>query len=455
MLVIFPLSPEATIRRLPLVTITIIIFTTIIFAFTYPRMIEEEREYINAYRELLEYETWIFSSYIVNEDGHIVERFEKVREKAEKGEIELPPPYKEKWEILKERVKTIEENMLIRRWGFIPSHITLRGMLLSLLLHAGFLHLFFNLYFLWLVGCNIEDDWGRPLFLALYVLSGIVACLFHALFNRTSSVPVIGASGAVSGIMGAFTIRHWNTKIRFFVGGIAFFRPLGTVVRIPAWIAFSGWFIKQVMGAFGGEGGVAFFAHIGGFLFGALAGILMKVTKTEEKVLAPRIEEEIDLVPYRFRQAMEELEKGNRIEFERKMKKFLEENPFYPDGWRVLAEYYRERGNTVELEKLAKEILSRARMENKKDFLREVYPFLKEEFSSLPPSDVIYIADVLWEKERRETIEFLERSYKKCKMDRKVLILLKLIKRMKEEGMDVSAYLEELEEKFPSYRGYV
>ena len=77
------------------------------------------------------------------------------------------------------------------------------------------------------------------------------------------------------------------------------------------------------------------------------------------------------------------------------MKIFLEESPFYRDGWRVLAEYYRERGNTVELEKLAKEILSRARMENKKDFLREVYPFLKEELSFLPAADFIYIADVL------------------------------------------------------------
>lgn len=134
-------------------------------------------------------------------------------------------------------------------------------------LHGSFMHLLGNMLFLFVFGDNIEDSMGHVRFLIFYLLCGIAAGLTHFLLNTGATVPTIGASGAVSGVLGAYLLLHPRSKVLVPIIIIPLF--------IPAWILLIVWFVMQVMGATGGEGyqGVAWWAHIGGFLAGLVLAI--------------------------------------------------------------------------------------------------------------------------------------------------------------------------------------
>lgn len=144
--------------------------------------------------------------------------------------------------------------------------------------HADFLHLAGNMWFLWIFGDNVEDRMGRVKFLLFFLLSGLVATLVHVIFNLSSAVPVVGASGAVSGVLGAYMVLFPQARVRTFIFIFIFI----DIVMIPAvffiglWIAFQ--VINGLLSLGAGGGGVAWFAHIGGFLFG-LYGLKLFVRK--------------------------------------------------------------------------------------------------------------------------------------------------------------------------------
>jgi len=138
----------------------------------------------------------------------------------------------------------------------------------SMFLHGGFLHIFGNMLYLWIFGDNIEDALGRPKFLLFYLLSGIVADLAHAFSDQTSMVPTIGASGAISGVLGAYIVLYPRSRVYTYLF------PFG-IVMIPAIFFLGFWFLLQVLSAsylLIGEAisGVAYWAHIGGFVAGAV-----------------------------------------------------------------------------------------------------------------------------------------------------------------------------------------
>lgn len=141
----------------------------------------------------------------------------------------------------------------------------------SMFLHAGLLHLGGNMLFLWVFGNNIEDSMGRGRFLAFYLLAGIVAVYAQSLLDVESTLPTIGASGAVAGVLGAYALLHPRARVLTFILVIFFF----TFVEIPALVLLAAWFLLQflpVVGQLAGpevsEGGVAYLAHVAGFLFG-------------------------------------------------------------------------------------------------------------------------------------------------------------------------------------------
>jgi len=172
------------------------------------------------------------------------------------------------------------------RYGYIPAEPRLLALFTSMFMHAGWMHLIGNMLFLWLSGGSLEDRWGRVVFLSIYLVSGVVATLMHAAMAAHSHIPLVGASGAIAGLMGAFLIRLATTRIRFFYW-ILFFR--GTF-EAPAYVMLPLWLLQQlVMARTGTEGGVAVWAHIGGFIFGAVVAVLIRLTDLEEKVLAPSI----------------------------------------------------------------------------------------------------------------------------------------------------------------------
>ncbi len=138
-------------------------------------------------------------------------------------------------------------------------------LIVSMFIHGGLFHLIFNMLYLWIFGNNVEDFLGPIRFILFYLLSGLGASITHILFNPNSQVPMIGASGAIAGILGAYLILYPRARVLTFV--FLFF--IIRIIAIPASFVLGLWFLIQVL-SIGAGGGVAWFAHIGGFLIGIL-----------------------------------------------------------------------------------------------------------------------------------------------------------------------------------------
>ena len=157
------------------------------------------------------------------------------------------------------------------------------NLLTSMFLHGSWMHLLGNMWFLWLFGNNIEDSMTRPRFVAFYLLSGLAAALAQVMANPASEVPMVGASGAISGVMGAYLVLFPRVRV-FTVIPLGFFIQ---TVALPAWVMLIYWMFLQVLGgvtSIGAKGGgVAFWAHLGGFLAGV---VLVKVFERRDRVMA-------------------------------------------------------------------------------------------------------------------------------------------------------------------------
>ncbi|MDJ0649927.1 MAG: rhomboid family intramembrane serine protease [Xenococcaceae cyanobacterium MO_188.B19] len=164
----------------------------------------------------------------------------------------------------------------IRSTQSFPEILTLIS---SQFLHGGLMHIGFNMLFLWTFGNNIEEDLGHLKFLMFYLICGILAGLTHWFFGMESTIPTIGASGAIAGVMGAYIIKYPKAQIETLL-------PLGffiTTVRIPAVFFLGFWFLQQAISSVAslgmpeGMSGVAYWAHAGGFVFGAILAPVMGV----------------------------------------------------------------------------------------------------------------------------------------------------------------------------------
>jgi membrane associated rhomboid family serine protease len=142
----------------------------------------------------------------------------------------------------------------------------------SMFMHGGILHLAGNMLFLWVFGNNIEDSMGRPRFLLFYLLAGLVAIYAQSLVDPSSTVPTIGASGAVAGVLGGYALLHPGARVVTLIFLIFFI----TLIEIPAVILLGIWFLLQFLPAIGqtavtdlaGGDSIAYLAHVGGFIFG-------------------------------------------------------------------------------------------------------------------------------------------------------------------------------------------
>ena len=169
-----------------------------------------------------------------------------------------------------------------------PTWLTI---LTSMFMHGGLLHLGGNMLFLWIFGNNIEDSMGRFRFVLFYLLGGAVALLAQTALNPDSAVPTIGASGAVAAVLGGYALLYPRARVVTLVLIIFFI----TVIELPALLVLGLWFLLQLFNAsaefaqpVAGEGGVAYFAHIGGFIFG-LAAIKLFADRIHKDYLEPRV----------------------------------------------------------------------------------------------------------------------------------------------------------------------
>ncbi|WP_207481182.1 rhomboid family intramembrane serine protease [Arenibaculum pallidiluteum] len=137
----------------------------------------------------------------------------------------------------------------------------------SMFMHGGFMHVIGNMLYLWIFGNNVEDSMGRGRFLLFYLLCGLAAAMAQAIADPSSEVPMIGASGAIGGVLGAYIVLHPQANVRVFAWIIIFVR----MINVPAVIVLGMWFAGQLLSGFTTPtdgGGVAFWAHVGGFVAG-------------------------------------------------------------------------------------------------------------------------------------------------------------------------------------------
>jgi len=182
------------------------------------------------------------------------------------------------------------QESLIYQFALIPQHFQvgftlgdITDVFTSMFMHGGWLHLGGNMLYLWIFGDNVEDSMGSIKYLAFYMFGGIIASLTHILTNPSSTIPTVGASGAIASVLGAYLVLFPRARVLTFI-------PLGYFMRltlIPASIVLGLWFVLQLVEgfiSFGGPdvGGVAIWAHVGGFLTGVVLGRLLVGSRNQQ-----------------------------------------------------------------------------------------------------------------------------------------------------------------------------
>jgi membrane associated rhomboid family serine protease len=239
----------------------------------------------------------------------------------------------------------------IRRLGFVPARPDPVLLLTSMFVHAGLLHILGNLLFFFIAAPFVEDVYGRPLFTGLYLLSGVAAAMTHAGKFPDSTTPLVGASGAIAGVMGAFLIRLGARSIRLLILPVPILPLIRFTVSLPAFVVLPLWLGEQFFYARVSEtaAGVAWWAHIGGFAFGAGAALAIRLARFEERVIHPAIEKKIsfEMSPH-IQAAIDHRFQGHLDSARAVIRKALVEEPANADAWRESYEIAVGAGDLAE-----------------------------------------------------------------------------------------------------------
>ena len=179
-------------------------------------------------------------------------------------------------------VSSAAEREFIYRFGFIPANFSIITVFTSMFLHGGISHIMGNMWFLWVFGDNVEGVLGHVKFAVFYIICGLAATMSQLFVDPSSTIPMVGASGAIAGVLGMYMIRFPHARVHVFAFIIIFF----TTFRIPAMFVLGFWFFNQLTNGLGSlgfdtTGGVAWFAHIGGFISGVMLNQSFKHIRLE------------------------------------------------------------------------------------------------------------------------------------------------------------------------------
>ncbi|HKR83660.1 MAG TPA: rhomboid family intramembrane serine protease [Terriglobales bacterium] len=297
-------------RRWPIITFALIGLNLICFLFSYPSIQSEEPRLGELKAHILLMAASHPELTLQPQAQQLVDDF-KQREPAVWAEAQNPnrdvadgfdaqmrlqddeAQLQSQLDSLTEQYLQLKSNSLTERYAFIPAHPKPISYLTANFLHGGWMHLIGNMWFLWLAGFVLEDVWGRPLYTVFYLISGAAALQLHAWTNSGSMVPTLGASGAVAALMGAFLVRYPKMKIEM-LWLFGFFRSYR--FKAPAYALLPLWLLMEVFYGtlFGTSSGVAHWAHVGGFVFGALSALGVQHSGLEQKANRG-IEEELTL----------------------------------------------------------------------------------------------------------------------------------------------------------------
>jgi membrane associated rhomboid family serine protease len=171
------------------------------------------------------------------------------------------------------------DELFVQRYALIPAWFTWPTVFTSMFLHAGLWHVLPNMLYLWIFGDNVEDRLGHVLYLCFYLAAGAVAAFAQLVINPFSTVPMVGASGAIAAVMGAYFVLYPQSRVLTAIFVVIFF----DIVEIPAIFFLGLWFLLQLLSGVGSlgvsnaaGGGTAFFAHIGGFVAGVIVGLMLR-----------------------------------------------------------------------------------------------------------------------------------------------------------------------------------
>jgi len=298
-------------RRAPWITFGVMILCAIAFLATDFGGSRSEWDAVAAYEQAIDY--WMERPYLRLDSqvertmhgvatGAKIEAFrEGLRTNVEKPDAETLGEEQAELDRLCAEAVQSPIGGPFERWGLVPARLSPLTLVTHMFLHAGWLHLLGNLLILYLAGPFLEDVWGRPIFTGFYLTSGLVAALAFAIPHADLNEPMIGASGAIAGVMGAFAVRYWSTKIHFvYVVGLGAVRG---DFWAPSWLMLGLWFGQQLLlsflsagGASAGGGGVAYLAHAGGFAFGALVAVAFQRYEIEKRWIAPAIDATLEKV---------------------------------------------------------------------------------------------------------------------------------------------------------------
>lgn len=359
---LIPLKHEnMTTRRWPVVTLGLIAINTIVFLFTTFSIDREAPELGEVKEHILILAATHPELRLQPESQRIVDGFKASHPDQWK---QVQSPYRDVIDAYDARIKLIDDqeklqtemdslnqqyvtlsaSSITEQYAFIPAHPNPISYVTANFLHGGWLHLIGNMWFLWLAGFVLEDVWGRWLYGAFYLIAGAAALQFHAWTNAGSITPTLGASGAVAALMGAFLVRFPRMKIE--MGWWFWFRFRR--FKAEAYWLLPLWLLGEIFygSLLGSSSGVAHWAHVGGFLFGALAALGIQHSGLEHKA-NKAIEEQLGwTADPELEQAGSMMEQGQLDEAVSLLTNYTAAKPNATDAWVMLRQIYTRQNNT-------------------------------------------------------------------------------------------------------------
>ncbi len=239
-------------------------------------------------------------------------------------------------------------------WGLTPAKSTWYTYVTHVFMHGSWSHLLGNLFLFLIAAPALEDRWGRALFAGFFVATGVAAGGFHALMELGSEIPLVGASGAISAVLGAFLVLNFSTRIKF---AWILFPPFYGTFRSPAWICLPYWFLNEVSSAFMSQAdmiqdNVAYWAHVGGFLSGSLLAVTVKGMRLEERFLHEAIRRKMAKAGRsdQLARARSLIEDDLLTDAQIVLEEAIEDHPHDPETLCLFVEFARKSGRIEDAE---------------------------------------------------------------------------------------------------------
>ncbi|HKM65823.1 MAG TPA: rhomboid family intramembrane serine protease [Candidatus Acidoferrum sp.] len=319
-----------------------------------------------------------------------------------------PAQLQQDMDTLCQQFDELQDSAILDKYGFVPAHPHAISYLSANFLHNGWLHLIGNMWFLWLAGFILEDNWGRAIYTVFYLLAGAASLQFYAWCSHGSFTPLVGASGAVAALMGAFLVRFPKMKIEMAL--VALFYRLK--FKAPAYWLLPLWLAMEFFyGAALGQGSsVAHWAHVGGFLFGMLGAFIIQKSGLEQKASAA-IESEIAWTgDPAVVQAQDALEQGKLDEAASILEKHVAEKPNSTDALIILQQVQWRRNNIPAYQQASVQLIQTYLKAQNADAAWQAY----EEFSNSAGGDKLPAAPWLELIRHLESQQNFDRAVSEC-----------------------------------------